>query len=513
MTLAPHSRIWWLGLLVALGALGWSFASDFTAPWTDQLDGNGACWSQSAHNTLAAGLVSTAGVPSAFYFGTPPIPPDGFYTHHPPLLSLMLTAMFALFGEAEWVARLLPVVFSFLGVVLLWLLVKDCTNARAAAFAVIAFAALPMELRYGRMVNFEPVNLVWMLGALLALRHWEKTGEGGWWWVFLTVAVLAVWTAWLGYLFVLVVSFHPRLSVRRRGWLFVAMAVSLATFALQIRLVRPDAWHDLFAAMNHRMAHGASSISWRDWSARIGSLLLAHIQAALWLLGLTGAVIVRRSSRESPLRWLGGSAACFFVMSALYIVLFRNASSIHDYASFYFTVPVAMMAAVALDALCHWCGTRSALVRVGSVAGVLALLGFLVCAGERQTMLLRRPFLILTDENPEPPDLIPELGHAMRTWFGQDVAVICNLLPSYGPQLPYYARHELLPAVFTADEWVEVIADPENTPVGGAIWLGDPRAEQIVAKLPPGPQERLTIRGIPFCFWRPAEEENTVSAH
>ena len=122
---------------------------------------------------LRVGLMATAGVPSAFYFDTPPIPPEGFYTHHPPLLSLLLTAMFAVFGEAEWVARLLPMTFSLIGAVLLWLLVKDCTNARTAAFAVIAFAAMPMELRYGRMVNFEPIDLVWMLGALLCLRYWE----------------------------------------------------------------------------------------------------------------------------------------------------------------------------------------------------------------------------------------------------------------------------------------------------------------------------------------------------
>jgi len=240
-------------------------------------------------------------------------------------------------------------------------------------------------------------------------------------------------------------------------------------------------------------------------------LLIAHIQPAFWILGLAGAVLVWKSRADQPVRWLGWSAGRFFIMSVLYVVVFRIASAIHDYASFYFTVPVAMMAGVALDALCQWCESKGVAARVGSTACVLALLGGLVFIGERQTVALRRPFLILTDETPEPPDLIPELGHAMRDRFGQDVAVICNFLPSYGPQLHYYARHELLPCVFTADEWAEVIADPENAPVGGVIWLGDPRAEQIVARLPPGPQERLTIRGIPFCFWHPEATKETLS--
>ena len=213
---------------------------------------------------------------------------------------------------------------------------------------------------------------------------------------------------------------------------------------------------------------------------------------------------------DAPLRWLGWGAACVFAMNALYVVAFRNASSVHDYASFYFTVPVAIMAGVALDAVCRWSESRSAGLGIVATSMTLVLLGFLAISGERQTLALRHPFLILSDEKPEPPELIPELGRAMRARFGDNVAVICNFLPTYGPQLHYYAQHELLPCVFTADEWLEMIADPENAPVGGVIWLEDPRAQQILAKLPPGPQERVTIRSIPFCFWRPADRDPTT---
>jgi len=163
------------------------------------------------------------------------------------------------------------------------------------------------------------------------------------------------------------------------------------------------------------------------------------------------------------------------------------------------------MAAVALDAICRWGESRGIAARLATKTGTLVLLGFLVVNGERQTLALRHPFRILSDEKSEPPELIPELGRAIRSRFGDNVAVICNFLPTYGPQLHYYAQHELLPCVFTADEWLEMIADPDNAPVGGVVWLEDSRSPEILAKLPPGPQERVTIRGIPFSFWRPAE--------
>jgi hypothetical protein len=42
----------------------------------------------------------------------------------------MLAGMFAVLGEKEWVARLLPIAFSLVSVVLLWALMKDCAGRR-----------------------------------------------------------------------------------------------------------------------------------------------------------------------------------------------------------------------------------------------------------------------------------------------------------------------------------------------------------------------------------------------
>ena len=511
MTLSPNARIWFLGLVAALAAMCWSFSSDFTAPWTDQIDYNGACWSQSAHNTLRAGMLTTAGMPSAFYFGTLPIPPDGYYAHHPPLLSLLLTGLFHIFGEKEWVARLLPVSFSLLGATLLWTLAARCVNRRMATFCVLVFASMPMELRYGRMVNFEPIDLVWMLGGLLALVEWERTGQEKWRWLACAALFLSLWTAWLGYLFVLIICLGLLLRPQRRNGRLVLIlaglaAASIILFLLEVHHVRPDAWHDMSTALNYRMGKTGSPVPWSDWFSRMTSLLSAHIHPAFWLLALAGAVIAWRTNENESGRKLAWAAGCFFFMNAVYVVAFRNASSIHDYASFYFTVPVAMMTGLTLDTICRWSETQSTGLRFATIICAIAALATLLIQGQRQTLHLQHPFSILTFDKPEPPDLIPALGRAMRDTFGDDVAVICNFLPVYGPHLHYYAQHELLPCAFTAAEWQEQIADPDNAPIGGAIWLQEPRSEEVLASLPPGTQTRKTICGIPFCFWRPAEK-------
>jgi dolichyl-phosphate-mannose-protein mannosyltransferase len=510
---SSNSKIWLLGLVAALGVLSWGLFRDFTQPWTVNLDFNGACWSQSAHNTLRAGLRATAGVPSAFYFGPLPIPPSGYYTHHPPLLSMTLAGMFVVLGEHEWVARLLPIAFSLSSLVLLWLMVKECAGNRAAAFSALLFAAMPMELFYGRMVNFEPIDLVWMLGGLLCLRRWEQTGQPRWRNSMLAAFVLALWTAWLGYMFVLVVCIHffvtpgrrnPRLALLLLG----LCLASVVLFLLHIRWVQPNAWQNLIDAFNRRMSTqlvaSGPKITWAAWCRRIGGSLTEHIQPIAWVLALIGAVrLVRRRSEDERLRWLGWAALCFFVLSAFYIVAFRNASYIHDYASFYFIVPVAIAGGVALDAFAGWCEWRGGGTKPAGLAATLVVFAWLVFSGERQALALNKPFRILDWDKPEPAELIPELGRAIHKRFPEGTTVICNFLTYYGPQIHYYAQRTILNCIFGPDDWINATKGPENAPVGGVIWLGEPNAKEVLAALPTGSREEISVRGVPFCFWRP----------
>ena len=507
-----NSKVWVLGLFVALGVLSWALFRNFMGPWIDQIDYNGACWSQSAHNTMRAGLLTTAGVPSAFYFGPLPIPPSGYYTHHPPLLSLMLAGMFAVLGEKEWVARLLPIAFSLVGVVLLWALMKDCAGSRAATFGAILFAAMPMELFYGRMVNFEPINLVWMLGSLFCLRRWEQTGGRGWRNWMLAGLVLSLWTAWLGYVFVLILSVYfftargkknPRLAMLLLG----LCVTSIMLFMLQISWVQPNAWQDLIETFNRRKGSqlpNGSNFTWKDWEWKIGGTLLTHIHAVAWAFAAIGLVwLLRCRKTDEPLRWLGWAALFFFVLSAFYIVAFGNASYVHPYASFYFIVPVAIAGGIAVEAFGRWCESRASGASAAGFVMIVAVYGWLVFSGERQALALNKPFRILDWNKPEPASLIPELGRVINEKFPEGATVICNFsAPHYGPELEYYAQRTIRSPIFTADQWTKLMEGADNTPVGGVIWLGKPDAKEILAALPSGSREEINVQSYPFCFWK-----------
>ncbi len=73
----------------------------------------------------------------------------------PPLLSYLLYASFSMFGDSEWAARLVPVAFSMLSLLGLYLLGRLTLRKEAALEAAVLFASTPIFLLLGRNVQTD----------------------------------------------------------------------------------------------------------------------------------------------------------------------------------------------------------------------------------------------------------------------------------------------------------------------------------------------------------------------
>jgi len=440
-----------------LAALAVALCRDLARPWVADHDFNGAVWSQCAHNNLRAGLRATLGVPTGFYFGPLPIPAAGYYTHHPPLLPLAVTGMFAVFGEHEWAARLIPIAASLASVVLLWLLLRDLAGARAATLGAAVMAAQPMLLYLGQMVNHEMLVLPVMLATLLFFRRRQPVAA-------IAVLTLGFWIGWHVHIFALVLMGW---WLGRREWRWAAITfglavVSLLAFAVITRWVRPDAWTDASAAAARRVL----DVDLRQWCAAQGVFFSTRFVPVAWLLALAGLVWMRRQ----PVVWVLTAAATLVVAGL------PNFSYIHDYAGYYFLAPIGLLAGVALDQL--W--KRRALL---AVAALVVVAGWGVARAE---WLRQMPFHILAWDAPEPRDLIPHLGREIQRSFPETTRVQLNFMPVYGPQLAYYAQRQL-------DNNLTVFA-PDRP---GVIWPGAPAA------VPAGEHREVIVSGQRFSFWTP----------
>ncbi len=133
-------------------------------------------------------------------------------------------------------------------------------------------------------------------------------------------------------LFTLAVAIHffrrKDRAERLRGLLLVSLAVaSLALFCLQVTLVEPTAWGDMWKAATRRIGTG-DPFTWMQWARFVGGYTVLMISPSVWLLAAAGAVLCARQ-RRTQTEWehFPARAASWLIgMNAAYMVLFRNAS-------------------------------------------------------------------------------------------------------------------------------------------------------------------------------------------
>jgi 4-amino-4-deoxy-L-arabinose transferase-like glycosyltransferase len=518
-----EGKVWFALFLAALGFLTASLFHTINVPWVEEDNVFGAAYAQAACNNLRAGLSVTAGVPATFYVGPLPIPPTAYYVHHPVLFPLLITASVRALGEKEWAIKLVPIGCSILSAWLLWLLVGDAINKRAAAFAVAIFATLPMELHYGELVDYEPCLVMWMLAALVCLRNGEVRGGRRWTILATVCCVCALWTDWPGYLFTVSVAVSFLLkkekSSRRLAILLLGMAVlSGILFLLQIRYVNPQAWRDLWTAVTMRLGSGmqpgssgippgpALHFTFGEWLRRIFQSLGQDYLLADWLLVGVGAIYLARNVKQPGFRWLGGAVLQMAIPGVLYMVLLRNWSFIHDFATFFCIGSIAILGGLGLEFIWAWFErrSRSNILRPASAVATLGFLVWLAVAGFARAEDQRSQFLILDGIADEPSNLIPDLGRHLAKTFPADATILCNFDPYYS-SLSYYAKRTIYTNLRTSTEWNAVAADRSGGAVGGILWLGAPSTADILAGLPPGEIVPVEIDGVSFAVWQPVK--------
>ena len=504
---------WKLAPAALLILLGLVLCSRLSHPWTYNDDYNGAFWSQAARNLSRNGYLTTAGVPAPLYFGPPPVPADMLYVHHPGLLAGMMLLDRGLLGESEWAARCLPVFFSLLTAALLWCFVSSSFGWRGGAFVLALYVAAPMELHYGQMVNFEAPELFFLLAGLCCFHLWRGRRAAGAAIALLICCTLAMWTDWQGYLLVILLAAELLVKDRARGGrmaacLLLAALLSGVAFLLQIRLAAPGAWVELLHAFRERSGHSdlsGGAFTARQWLRTELGYLTTLFHPVAWLLAAAGAGIAflerrRLTAREAaPLH----AAAVLFVIDAFYTCLLRNQSYIHDFAGFYFLLPVAVFSGFFLERMLRAIEARRPGYPVLAASAVCCLLcGALILSGIRRLDGIDTQFCILDDDDTEPATLMPDLGHLIDRTFPGNAVVICNFDPYYSP-LPFYARRTMANDTRTYADWQRAVADATPQPAGGIVWTGAPDAADLLRRLPAAEMRPVAVDGIPFVLWVP----------
>jgi hypothetical protein len=393
-------------------------------PFHRDPEGCGSFYGLLARNYWRYDLSQTLGVP-VMSMGVHENPT--FYPNHPPLVPLLIAGVFGVAGYSDyqsdrfppdWLVRLPTVPFTLGCVVLIWLLLCDRASPRAGLIAACLFAATPMTLVFGGLVDVISPQLVFFVLLTVAayLRLHDRPSVK---WLALTSLALlpAGLTDWPAFFLVPVLGVHFLLTrpPRQWGWIVAFGLVSVVWFMIpyvQVVLVTHDwMWmKELFrrrAMSNVSDAH-ATFTAW-DWvrGALYGHAIARHSWPVM-ILGTMWVVWALARWRSS----LRGARVTGILLgwAALHIAVGRQGVFVHEWWWWPLTPGVAMAAGLMLERVCQW--LESSDFRAPRInVGLTTLLVLFAAWHTRQAFLeLGQPRGIV----PSRPDVdytIVEVGH------------------------------------------------------------------------------------------------------
>jgi len=357
---------------------------DFAAPWTDDLRGwSGSFYGNIARNYDNFGYAETKCAPVRSV-NAPDSAHFEYYLDHPPMTGWLVSLSFRVFGYHEWAARLVPVLCSIGGLILLWLIMRRFWKPRTALIAMAFAAVAPMAAYYGSFVDVQgPILFFFVLLALhLYLRFDERRTWGRWLCVLAAffVAALADWPAYYLVPLVLVHHFFSQAQPRRQWRIILlpllALAV-LAGFVAYINWVQYGSASfdisDMLLWFEHRAvstAHeGSGEDSWLGtilWNLRVMFTLPLLVVAATGLLFYILRILGGERDRGD------GVLAMLLAFGLLHIVIFRQGAYVHEFWGYYLYPAVVVLAAMCIVKMGEIFSSKSA-TRQNAFCLVLAL--------------------------------------------------------------------------------------------------------------------------------------------
>jgi Dolichyl-phosphate-mannose-protein mannosyltransferase len=301
---------------------------------------NGAIRSTIARNYVKYGFWGTKFKPIK-NLGPTKTPSKGIvHWHHPPLIHMMVAVSFHLFGESEASTRTVPLFFTILSFFLIFLLVRRRYGPMAAFVSILVFSTTPMVIEYGKMANYEPPVVAFILLALWFLDRIRYDNGGKLSKISFVICLLcAGFTDWPGFILAGMVGVEAIVRKPRKLLLIISGgAVSALLLLFLWKWLSSSATQDgLKGLAKYRIGLGAVKVTY--------SMLFDRTVARLWLYFgymsvLTAFIwfcyeIVKNRSIDSVI-WV------FLSSTLIYFTVFKAGAFIHSFFLFYISPVIAV---------------------------------------------------------------------------------------------------------------------------------------------------------------------------
>jgi len=166
-----------------------------------------------------------------------------FYPNHPPLLGWLIATTFALFGEHEWAARLVPLIFSLGNLLVFYVLVARYCSTSVALITMLLMAVIPMTAYYlGSFPDVQgPHVLFFMLLNVFFYFRWVESSKRAYFIGLVLGTLCGILSDWPGlYTPLVLVAYHG--LTQSRGSFPPMAAISAASIILALALIWYLGW-------------------------------------------------------------------------------------------------------------------------------------------------------------------------------------------------------------------------------------------------------------------------------
>ncbi len=289
-------------------------------PFWGHHDWNGVYWGQVAKNFASYGPVFSR---FGMFVDAGPVTTPSFNFHYLPTFPLIWAGFFKVFGVANWVSRFMAILFSLASIAVFYKIISKYFSIKTAVFASLFWMATPMFSYFGKM----PVHEIPLMFFVLLTFYFFLANR------YLLTAIcctLAMLITWPGFFLVPVLVLF-----NRKYWVLIPTAF----FLFGVHLT-----HNYFVTGNFlggglgdilQLRTSGGNLAWYLWYAKTLTSWAWAYYFILVPLSLLGLVV--KCNRITIM---------FLLFAALYPIVFRDASSRHDYLLIYFWPFISLSSAL-----------------------------------------------------------------------------------------------------------------------------------------------------------------------
>ncbi|KKP60005.1 MAG: hypothetical protein UR52_C0001G0085 [Candidatus Gottesmanbacteria bacterium GW2011_GWA1_34_13] len=309
-------------------------------------DWNGVWYGTIAKNNLKLGLLHTK-LGSVKGTGDTQLSAGSYFTHYPVLFPLILTAGYYLMGVSEASLRITVSAFSLLSVLFIYLITKRIFDKKTAIYSAIFTIITPLFIYYGKMPVHEPVLLCLVLGTVYFYIKWfdsQKNKDFLGMSVFLVISLLITWPAYFVPFLLLCHYYLFHKQKKHLKLLLLLILIEISAFLLHLLHVYIltgsffgggliEIFLSRISSDSTTQLYSLNITKYLTTEIRYFSLYFTRILlffSGVWFFTQIYYILrFKKISYKNSIIWL------FMIFGSLYLVIFKEASFLHDYLIYY----------------------------------------------------------------------------------------------------------------------------------------------------------------------------------